>query len=93
MAVDRLSITVDAELGLAVRAAATASGMSLSSWVAEAVAASIRQRNMREFLDDWQAEQGAFTEEELAAADEILAEAAALGRAAAAERAAERRAS
>ena len=90
MAVDRLSITVDAELGRAVRAAARASGASVSSWAAEALAASVRQRNMREFLDDWQAEQGAFTEQELAAADEILAEAAALAQPAGTEKSSER---
>lgn len=90
MAVDRLSITVDAELGRAVREAARASGTSLSSWAAEALADAVRHRNMQEFLDDWEAEQGPFTEEELAAADELLAEAAALGRAAAAAKASER---
>lgn len=90
MAVDRLSITVDAELGIAVRTAAAASETSLSSWAAEALADRVRQDNMQAFLDDWEAEQGPFTEEELAAADQLLAEAAALGRAAAAEKASER---
>ena len=43
MALDRLSITVDAELGRAVREAAAADGMSVSSWAGEALAQRVRK--------------------------------------------------
>lgn len=73
MAVDRLSITVDAELGQAVREAAAAQGMSVSSWVSEAVGERLRQVNLAVFLDEWQAEHGTFTDEQLARARKALA--------------------
>lgn len=88
MAVDRLSITVEAELGRAVREAAHASGMSVSSWVADAIEFQVRNRLMGEALDVWEAESGPFTAAELAEADKLLDEAEALGRAVRAERAA-----
>lgn len=87
MAVDRLSITVQADLGQAVRDAAQASGTSVSSWVAEALAHAIRQRNKRAYIAEFEAEDGPFTEEERAWAAEFFAEAETLGRQAAAEKA------
>ena len=75
MSLDRLSITVDAELGRAVREAAAAEGMSVSSWASEALAQRVRNHFLREALDAWEAEDGPFTEEEMAEADRILAEA------------------
>lgn len=73
MAVDRLSITVEAELGRAAREAAAASGGSVSSWVAEAIEERLRQVSLATFLDDWQAEHGTFTEEQLNRARQALA--------------------
>jgi predicted transcriptional regulator len=81
MAVDRLSITVDSELGQAVRQAAAAEGVSVSSWASEALADRVRRHSLRAFLDDWEAEQGPFTEEEMAEADRLIAEAKALAEA------------
>lgn len=75
MTKERLSVTVSAEMSQEVRAAADRAGVSVSSWVSEAIEERIRQVSMRAFLDEWQAEQGAFTEEELAAADQIIAQA------------------
>jgi hypothetical protein len=79
-----LSVTFAPELGEAVRAAAEQAGLSLSDWMAKAAEAKIqadwearvieeaeqkrRHEGLREFLDDWQAEHGAFTEEEMARA-------------------------
>ena len=74
-----MSISFAPELGDAVRDAAERAGMSLSAWLAEAAQAKLRaeedeqeahKRRMRglgEFLDEWEAEHGAFTEAELAA--------------------------
>jgi post-segregation antitoxin (ccd killing protein) len=81
MAVDRLSITVDAELGQAVRQAAAAEGVSVSSWASEALADRVRRHSLRTFLDEWEAEAGPISEEDKAEAKRIFAEAKALAEA------------
>jgi 3-oxoacyl-ACP reductase-like protein len=75
-----MSISFAPELGDAVREAAERAGMTLSAWLAEAARAKLRaeedeqeahkrrMQGLNEFLDEWEAEHGAFTEEELAAA-------------------------
>jgi hypothetical protein len=66
--VDKLSVSFEAELGDAVRAAAKRGGTSLSGWLAQAAAARLRADALTEFLDAWEAEQGPLTAEELATA-------------------------
>lgn len=66
--VDRITVSMDAELGMAVRQAAEHAGMSVSSWLAEAAASRLRNVLLRAALDAWQAEDGPFTEAELAEA-------------------------
>jgi hypothetical protein len=66
--VDKLSISLRPDLGAQVRSAASRSGKPLSSWVAEAVEARLRVQALDEFLEEWQAEHGRITEEELARA-------------------------
>ena len=68
------------ELREVVREAADEAGLSLSEWLAQAAEAKLRadgqarileearRRGLREFLDEYQAEYGAFTEEEMAKA-------------------------
>ena len=79
-----LSVTFAPELGEAVRAAAAEAGLSLSEWLAQAAEAKMRadgqarvfdeaerkrrSEALREALDEYQAEYGAFTEEEMARA-------------------------
>ena len=79
-----MSVTFAPELGEAVEAAAAAAGLSLSEWMAQAAEAKMRadgqarifeeaERKRRseglgKFLDEWEAEHGAFTEEEMARA-------------------------
>jgi hypothetical protein len=75
MPVDRLSVTVSAELGREVRQAALQRGVSVSGWVARAIEAGLRDQRLGEALAAWEAEQGPLTEEELAEADRILDEA------------------
>lgn len=70
--VDKMSISMDPDLGDEVRAAAAAAGIGLSAWMAEAAAAKLRAQALAEFLDDWEREHGAFTAEELAAAEAEL---------------------
>jgi hypothetical protein len=79
-----LSVTFAPELREAVREAADEAGLSLSEWLAQAAEAKIRadgqarileeaererrRRGLREFPDEYRAEYGAFTEEEMARA-------------------------
>jgi hypothetical protein len=84
----KLSISLDPELGDAVREAAAEAGLTLSEWlgrgaeiklkqdtdarILEEAAHKRRREGMRAFLDEWEAEHGAFTEEELTeAANEL----------------------
>ena len=66
--VDRLSITLPAELGTAVRQAAAAQSRSVSSWLADAAAQAMRNRRLGVVLDEWEHEHGRPSEEQIAAA-------------------------
>lgn len=72
MNADRLTVSMDAELGAAVRQAAERDGVSVSGWLAEAAAAQLRNELLGAALDVWQAEDGPFTEEELAEAAAVM---------------------
>ena len=69
---DRVTINVDDDLGAAVRAAAAEEGVSVSGWFSEAAAARLRNKLLGEALDQWEAEHGHFSDEELQRADELL---------------------
>jgi hypothetical protein len=68
MKVDKLSVSFEAELGDAVRAAAKRSGAGISGWLAQAAADKLRADALSEFLDTWEAEHGPLTANELATA-------------------------
>lgn len=70
--VDRLSVTMDPELGRAVRHAAARSGLSVSRWLGNAAADHLRNQLLGAALDVWEAEAGAFTDAELAVAARTL---------------------
>lgn len=72
MSVDRLSITLDPQVGATVRKAARRAKVSLSTWIAEATMDRIRNEALGSALDHWEAEHGAFTTDELAAAEREL---------------------
>ena len=67
-----MSVSFEATLGDEIRRAAREAGVGLSSWLAEAAARKIRADALREFLDEWEAEHGAFTPDELARAEAEL---------------------
>lgn len=69
--VDRFSVTMPPEIGAAVRKAAAARGTSVSAWLADAAADRLRNELLGAALDAWEAEDGAFTQQEL---DEAAAE-------------------
>lgn len=66
--VDRLSVTMDPDLGQAVREAAARSKVSVSHWLSEAAADHLRNELLGAALDAWEAQAGPFTDDELAAA-------------------------
>lgn len=72
MKVDKLSISLEPDLGDAVRGAARQRGSSLSTWMAEAAAAKLRAEALAQYLDDWEAQHGRLTDEELATASARL---------------------
>ena len=68
MAVKKVTVTLPEELVEALGSAAREDGVPLSRLVASAVESELRRRVGRRLVADWQAEHGAFTIEELAAA-------------------------
>lgn len=72
MKVVKLSVSFDAGLAELVRERARKRGMSVSAWLAEAADDMARHEGLGELLDEWEAEHGAFTPEELAKAGEAL---------------------
>jgi predicted transcriptional regulator len=66
--IDRITVTMNADMAAAVRTAAERTGSSVSAWVGQAVADRIRNELLRVALDEWEAEFGALTEAELDAA-------------------------
>ena len=72
MKVDRFSITMDPDLGAAVRDAAERQQMSVSAWLAAAASDRLRNELLGRALDRWEDEDGPFTEAELDAAAAAL---------------------
>ena len=68
MATQRLTITLKPDLAHAVREAATADHQSVSAWLADAARRHLSTRGLSVVIADWEAANGAFTEEELAQA-------------------------
>ncbi|MGP3970013.1 hypothetical protein [Streptomyces sp. 6N223] len=68
MASKKVTITLDESLVEAMATAAQESGMPLSRLIASAAERELRLRAGRAMVQEWQAEHGAFTPEELAAA-------------------------
>ena len=68
MAVERVTVSLDAELAAAVRDAAEADEQNVSAWLADAARRQLASRGLGDVIADWEAEHGTFTEDELAAA-------------------------
>jgi hypothetical protein len=73
MATKKVTITLDESLVEALAGAAEEEGIPLSRLVAGAAERELRLRAGRDVIREWQAEHGAFTPEELAAARADLA--------------------
>jgi hypothetical protein len=72
MKVDKMSVSFDADLGDAIRAAAAQHAKPLSTWLAEAAASKLRAEALAAYLDEWESTHGAISAEELAAAERRL---------------------
>ncbi|MGI8709376.1 MAG: hypothetical protein ACR2LA_00035 [Acidimicrobiales bacterium] len=68
MAVERLTVSLEAELAAAVRAAADDDAENVSSWLADAARRRLASRALGDVVAEWEATHGAFTSDELAAA-------------------------
>jgi hypothetical protein len=68
MRVDKMSISMDPQLGDDVRSAAERAGVSVSAWLADAAAARLRKQALSDFLATWQAKHGKITAKELSKA-------------------------
>ena len=67
-----MSVSFEAELGGAVRAAAAEAGVALSAWLAEAAARRLRAGALAAFLRTWEDQHGELSSEELARAEAEL---------------------
>lgn len=72
MKVDKMSISLDPDLGDEVRSAARESGKPLSAWIAEAAAAKLRSEALSKLLEEWQNEHGPLSDEEIRKAEAEL---------------------
>lgn len=72
MAVERLTISLDADLAEAIRVAAEADAENVSSWIAEAARHRLSTRGLGTVIKEWERKHGAFTKGELAVADALL---------------------
>ena len=64
----KLAITVDPDVHRGVVAAAAEDGVSVSAWLTEAARRALKVRDGLAAVAEWEAEHGAFTAAELAAA-------------------------
>lgn len=72
MAVKKLSIALDPDVADAAASAAEHSGQSLSAWLNDAARTRLRIEDGLAAVAEWEAEHGALTDQERAAADREL---------------------
>ncbi len=67
MSVERLTVSIEPELAIAVREAAEADEQNVSAWLADAARRQLANRGLRDVVAAWERDHGAFSNEELAA--------------------------
>jgi hypothetical protein len=70
---DRMTVSLPPEVGKAVREAARREHVSVSSYVTSVLEERLRRLLLRQALDEWAAEDGPLTEEEIQEARRVLA--------------------
>ena len=73
MPVERLTVSLDAELAAAVREAADEDALNMSAWLADAARRRLATRGLADVIAEWEALNGDFTQAELDLARERLA--------------------
>ncbi len=71
--VERMTVSIEAELASAVREAAEADSQTLSAWLADAARQRLAVRGLAGIIAEWETIHGDFTEDELGAARTHLA--------------------
>ena len=64
-----MSVSFKRVMGERIRSAVRQSGTGVSSWLAGTAAAKLRADALRKFLDEWEAEHGALTTDDLRRAE------------------------
>ena len=72
MAVERITISLDADLAEAIRVAAQADAENVSSWIADASRRRLSREGLLAVIKDWEAIHGEITAEEMTAARKLL---------------------
>jgi predicted Ser/Thr protein kinase len=72
MTVERLTVSLESELAIAVREAADADDQNVSAWLADAARRQLANRGLRDIVAAWEHEHGAFSVDELAAARALV---------------------
>ena len=65
MVAERITISIDKDLAGALRQAAADDDTNISAWASKAIRRTLNNRGLRAVIADWEAEHGAFTENEL----------------------------
>lgn len=65
MSIEQIDLSMDGPNGPAIRITAQEAGLPVSTWLAQATPAQLRNVALRAVLDDWQAENGYFTDAEM----------------------------
>ena len=73
MAVERVTVSLDADLAAAVREAADEDALNTSAWLADAARRRLATRGLADVIADWEAEHGPLTAAELEHARQRLA--------------------
>lgn len=68
MSVERLTVSLEADLAAAVRSAAEEDELNMSAWLADAARRRLAMRGLGDVIAEWEAQHGAFTPEEIDAA-------------------------
>ena len=72
MTVERLTVSLESELAIAVRQAAGEDEQNVSAWLADAARRQLANRGLRDVVAAWEREHGAFSDDELAAARALV---------------------
>jgi len=62
MAVERFTVSIEAELASAVREAAGSDEQNVSAWLADAARRHLATRGLRDVISEWEGEHGAFSD-------------------------------